>query len=245
MNRDPWLSRPTDEAVTNPERLESWKEISEYLNRAVRTVQRWEETKRLPVRRLPGGERARVFALRSELDAWWNSRGIQNLPNVGGDPKTAKPGPIRRSNIIVLPFANLSGDSDQEFLSDTFTEEFTTALACLAPDRLGVIARTTAMHYKGSNKDVSRLGHELGIHYVIEGSIRRAAEHISVIVQLIQVCDQMHLLAKRYETELASMLDTVSGATQAIAEVLGIVQAAEAGGVSAEVHQVKQMGLAL
>jgi TolB-like protein/Tfp pilus assembly protein PilF len=58
------------------ERLESWKEIASYLNRDVRTVQRWERTKGLPVRRLPGGDMARVYALRSELDAWWSSRGI-------------------------------------------------------------------------------------------------------------------------------------------------------------------------
>ncbi len=59
-----------------PERLESWKEIAAYLNRDARTVQRWERTRGLPVHRLPGGKLPRIYALRSELDAWWNSRGI-------------------------------------------------------------------------------------------------------------------------------------------------------------------------
>lgn len=70
-------------------RLESWKEIASYLNRDVRTVQRWEQTKGLPVRRLPGGEMARVYALRSELDAWWNSRGI----HLASEPETELPTP--------------------------------------------------------------------------------------------------------------------------------------------------------
>ncbi len=61
-------------------RLESWKEIAAYLRRDVRTVQRWEHSKGLPVRRLPGGDQARVYALTAELDAWWNSRGIHLIP---------------------------------------------------------------------------------------------------------------------------------------------------------------------
>src|SRR5271157_2074659 len=62
-----------------PERLDSWKEIGSYLGRDVRTVQRWERTRGLPVRRLPGGDMARVYALKPELDAWRNSRGIHLL----------------------------------------------------------------------------------------------------------------------------------------------------------------------
>ena len=73
-------------------RLESWKEIGSYLHRDVRTVQRWERTKGLPVRRLPGGDMARVYALRSELDAWWNSRGIHLLAE-----SEAPPAPGRRN----------------------------------------------------------------------------------------------------------------------------------------------------
>jgi Tol biopolymer transport system component len=79
-------SRSNQPAQTGPSegRLESWKEIASYLNRDVRTVQRWEQNKGLPVRRLPGGEMARVYALRSELDAWWNSRGIHLASEVEG-----------------------------------------------------------------------------------------------------------------------------------------------------------------
>jgi Tol biopolymer transport system component len=67
-------------------RLESWKEIASYLNRDVRTVQRWERSKHLPIRRLPGGDVSRVYALKSELDAWWGSRGIHILSEPEGPP---------------------------------------------------------------------------------------------------------------------------------------------------------------
>ena len=76
------------------ERLDSWKEIGGYLKRDVRTVQRWERTKGLPVRRLPGGDMARVYALKSELDAWWSSRGIHLATE---SPPLAEPIPRRRS----------------------------------------------------------------------------------------------------------------------------------------------------
>jgi hypothetical protein len=75
-------SSPPDHGRRVPapsERLDSWKEIAGYLRRDVRTLQRWEQTKGLPVHRLPGGKLPRIYALKSELDAWWNSRGIHLL----------------------------------------------------------------------------------------------------------------------------------------------------------------------
>jgi len=137
------------------------------------------------------------------------------------------PTPTRRAKIAVLPIANLSGDPAQEYLSDAYTEEVITALAGVAPDRLGVIARTTAMHYKGSRKDVARIGRELGVDYVVEGCVRCMKDRIAAIVQLIKVSDQTHLLAKRYDADLRDMLRTVSEATQAIAGQIGIPPAAD------------------
>jgi TolB-like protein len=72
----------------------------------------------------------------------------------------------------VLPFANLSGDPEQEYFSDAMTEEMITELAGLAPGQLGVIACTTAMHYKVSHKDVARIGRELAVDHVVGGSVR-------------------------------------------------------------------------
>jgi len=206
VDRTPRTSNLPAKQASNPDRLESWKEIAEYLHRDVRTVQRWEESKGLPVRRLPGGERARIFALRSELDAWWNSRGLQVSLEEEAEHKTAEQVQVRRAKVVVLPFTNLSGDPAQDYLGDGMTEEIITELAALAPERLAVIARTTAMHYRGSHKDVAHIGRELGVDYAVEGGVRRAEDRLAVNVQLIQVKDQIHLLAERYDEELREML---------------------------------------
>lgn len=87
------MEKPDPLAPLPEKRLESWKEIAGYLGRDVRTVQRWERAKGLPVRRLPGGEVARVWALRSELDAWWASRGIHILTEPGAAPAAGREPP--------------------------------------------------------------------------------------------------------------------------------------------------------
>jgi hypothetical protein len=94
-------SRSNEPAPAGPPegRLESWKEIASYLNRDVRTVQRWEQTKGLPVRRLPGGEMARVYALRSELDAWWSSRGIHLASEAEAESPAPPPGKRNRRGV--------------------------------------------------------------------------------------------------------------------------------------------------
>jgi TolB-like protein len=124
--------------------------------------------------------------------------------------------------LLVLPFANLSGDPAQEYFSDAMTEEIIGALAGLAPDHLAVIARTTAMHYKGSQKDITQIGRELAVDYVVEGSVRRLDDRIVVSVQLIQVSDQTHLWTNRYDSELRDLFSMESAAAQAIAGQLGI-----------------------
>lgn len=104
-----------------------------------------------------------------------------------------------RTRLLVLPFANLGGDPAQEYFGDAITDEIITELAALAPKQLGVIARTTAMHYKGSVKDISRIGRELQVDYVVEGGVRRTGDRIGVNLQLIQVRDQTHLFAQKYD----------------------------------------------
>ncbi len=106
-----------------------------------------------------------------------------------------------RARLLVLPFLNLSGDPNEEYFSDAMTDEIITAIAALSPERLGVIARTTAMHYKGSQKDVVQIGRELGVDYVVEGAVRRSLNQVAMNVQLIQVSDQMHVFAAKYEAK--------------------------------------------
>jgi TolB-like protein/DNA-binding winged helix-turn-helix (wHTH) protein/Flp pilus assembly protein TadD len=105
----------------------------------------------------------------------------------------------RRSIIAVLPFSNLSGDPAEEYLSDGMTEEVITALGQVNAERLGVIARTSAMHYKRTDSDVRQIGHELGADYILEGSVRRTRDGIRVTAQLVEARDQTNLWSQDYE----------------------------------------------
>jgi len=119
----------------------------------------------------------------------------------------AKPAPLTgRSMLAVLPFANLTGDASQEYFSDGLTEEMITRLGNFDPRRLGVIARTSVMHYKNGSPALEQIGRELGVQYVIEGSVRRDANQVRISAQLIQVRDQTHLWARQYDRELKDLL---------------------------------------
>ena len=111
-----------------------------------------------------------------------------------------------RAMLIVLPLENLSGDPQQDYLVDGTTEEIITELGSLDPKRLGVIARTSAMQYKHSKKDVAQIGRELGVGYVLEGSFRRSGKDVRVTAQLIQAADQTHLWAQSYDREAGDVL---------------------------------------
>ena len=133
-------------AADSKDRLDSWKEIAAFLNRGVRTVQRWEASEGLPVHRHQHQKLGSVFALKSEVSAWWSSRSV----DLGGeDSAVSSAEQTRKVRLLVLPFENLGADPTEDYLADGFTEELITQLARLRPDRLAVIARTTAMHYKG------------------------------------------------------------------------------------------------
>jgi len=108
--------------------------------------------------------------------------------------------------LAVLPFENLTGDPSQEYFSDGMTEEIITELGNLDPHDLGIIARTSVMHYKGSRVSLDQVGRELGVQYVMEGSIRKDAERVRVTAQLIQTKDQTHVWAKEYDRELNEAL---------------------------------------
>ncbi len=116
--------------------------------------------------------------------------------------------PVRRERLmlVVLPFENLSGDASREYVSDGMTEELITQLGRLQPARLGVIARTTAMRYKHTRAEIATLGRDLGVDYVVEGSVRSAAGRLAISAQLIAVRDQTHVWADTYERQAADLL---------------------------------------
>jgi TolB-like protein/predicted Zn-dependent protease len=120
--------------------------------------------------------------------------------------------------LAILPFQNLSNDPKQEYFSDGLTEETITDLGQLSPANLGVIARTSAMAYKHTDKTVSQIGHELGVDYILEGSVRREGGKARVSAQLIRVSDQTHLWAQNYDRDLEDMLDVQNDLGKSIAE---------------------------
>lgn len=95
--------------------------------------------------------------------------------------------------LIVVPFVNISGNPGQEYIADGMTEEMITQLSRLNPIQLGVIARTTSMIYKGTTKDTAQIGRELGVNYLLEGSIQLQGNRIRVTAQLIHTSDQTQL----------------------------------------------------
>ncbi len=135
--------------------------------------------------------------------------------------RPARP-PAGRSMLAVLPFDNLSGDPEQEYFSDGLTEEMIAQLGQLQPEQLGVIARTSAMQYKGTKKGVREIGRELGVNYVLEGTVRRAGGRVRVSAQLIQVTDQTHLWAGNYERDLQDVLALQGDVARAIAHEIRV-----------------------
>ena len=130
--------------------------------------------------------------------------------------------PVQVIRIAVLPFANVSGDAEQEYLSDGLTTELISLLGRLHPETLRVIARTTAMSYKKTDKPVDRIGRELGVDYILEGSAQREAGRIRITADLIRVTDQTQLWSDRYERELAGILALQNEVAQMVAAALAL-----------------------
>jgi TolB-like protein/class 3 adenylate cyclase/Tfp pilus assembly protein PilF len=108
-----------------------------------------------------------------------------------------------KPSIAVLPFQNMSGDPEQEYFADGMVEEIITALSRIR--WLFVIARNSSFTYKGHAVDVKRVGRELGVRYVLEGSVRRAANRVRITAQLIDATTGDHVWAERYDRELADI----------------------------------------
>jgi TolB-like protein/DNA-binding winged helix-turn-helix (wHTH) protein/Tfp pilus assembly protein PilF len=120
--------------------------------------------------------------------------------------RSATVAPSGKVMLAVLPFENLTGDPAQDYLSDGMTEETIAQLGSLDPSRLGVIARTSVMHYKNAHVPLDQVGRELGVQYVLEGSVRRDAEKLRVTTQFIRVNDQSRVWSQEYDRELSNLL---------------------------------------
>ena len=131
----------------------------------------------------------------------------------GREPVSANLGTI--DSIAVLPFQNLSGDPSQEYFVDGMTDALIGDLAKIGA--LRVISRTSAMHYKGTNKSLPEIARELKVDAVVEGTVQRSGDRVHVSAQLIQAASDSHLWAAEYDRDLRDALDLQSEVAQAIA----------------------------
>lgn len=185
------------------DRLDSWKEIASYLRREVRTVQRWERERGLPVHRLPGGDKPRVYALSSELDAWLQRHDAQ---------------PADTPSVAVLPFVNLSAETENDYFGDGLADEIIHALTRVS--HLRVTARTSSFAFRGKQQDVREIGASLGAATLLEGSIRRNANRIRVSAQLVSAADGYHLWSEIYDRELDGLFGVQDDIAQKVAQEL-------------------------
>src|SRR5579859_914444 len=120
---------------------------------------------------------------------------------IGGT--AAQPAPIpaaRKLSICVLPFANMSGDPEQEYFSDGISEDIITDLSKVSA--LSVVARNSAFRYKGQHVDLPKVARELGVSHVLEGSVRKAGDRVRITAQLVDGATNDHVWAERYDRDL-------------------------------------------
>ncbi len=265
-------------------KLVSWKEIAAHLGREVRTVQRWEKTEGLPVKRHEHLKKSTVYAYPSELDDWVRKRQPVDDPEADDafareqelsgtdspidsvdppdvlpapvdsiridpspDPVKPPPPPIWRRGVIavsslaifsaasfaiyhwtqpnnsadekirlvVLPFANLSGDPKQDYISMGITEDINTQLGRLDPPHLAVIAPTSAAVV--SRKGVSEIRRELGVKYILEGSVQSSSGQVRIEVRLIDTSDATFAWTQTFTRELSDLLRVESEVSEAVA----------------------------
>src|SRR5437899_7363575 len=172
------------------------------------------------------------------LDLAFEDMGEQNLKNIerpirvysvalnkpaARDTKDAVPAQreqLERPSIAVLPFNNMSGDPEQEYFSDGITEDIITDLSKVSG--LFVVARNTAFIYKGKPIKVQQVGHELGVTFILEGSVRKAGSRVRVTGQLINANDGGHVWADRYDRDLTDIFAIQDEITHAIVEQLKV-----------------------
>jgi adenylate cyclase len=136
-----------------------------------------------------------------------------------------RPGYPEKPSIAILPFANMSGDPEQEFFTDGMTEDIITGLSRFK--ELFVISRNTTFRFKGEQVDIQRFARDIGVQYVVEGSVRKAGDRVRITVQLIDAESDHHLWAERYDRKLEDIFSIQDDVTSSIVAILpGRVQAA-------------------
>jgi TolB-like protein/Tfp pilus assembly protein PilF len=135
-------------------------------------------------------------------------------------PPISQPGVRPRLSIVVLPFTNLSDDQEQQYFADGITEDLTTDLSRLA--NMFVISRNTAFTYRNKRIDTKQIGRELGVRYVLEGSVRRSGSQVRISAQLIDAATDAHLWTERSDRDTADLFALQDEITSRIANALGV-----------------------
>src|SRR5262249_54374620 len=125
-----------------------------------------------------------------------------------------------KTSIVVLPFTNMSGDKDQEYFSDGLTEEITDVLT--KNPKLQVTSRTSAFSFKGKNMDLKTIAEKLQVTHVLEGSVRRAGNHLRITTQLIKASNDSNLWSQTFDREMESIFAIQDEISEAVADALKI-----------------------
>src|SRR6266496_2902971 len=152
--------------------------------------------------------------------------------------RTGTPPRSEKLMLAVLPFENLTGDPNKEYLADGLTEETISQLSRLNPKQLGVIARTSVMGYKHTEQRLDQIGRDLSVQYVLESSLRGGKDHMRITAQLIQVKDQSHLWSQDYDYRAQDILSVQDDVAKAVAREIELHLSPQQQAELAQPHQV-------
>jgi adenylate cyclase len=168
---------------------------------------------KIPVDFRDGGRQAFKNIVDPVLVYHWHPKTTKSsASSISGDTSEIRP------SIAVLPFDNMSGDPEQEYFADGITEDITTALSKIRS--FLVISRNSSFTYKGQAVDTKTVADELGVRYVLEGSVRKAGRRVRITAQLIDAPTGHHIWAERYDRELEDIFDLQDEITQTIAAAI-------------------------
>jgi adenylate cyclase len=168
--------------------------------------------------RVIAGAAAAAILIAAGGGGWWLWSGRHAGPEVSAVPLPTQPFSAPRLSIVVLPFANLSNDPEQEYFADGISDDLTTDLSRIQGSL--VIARNTAFTFKGKPVDAKRIGRELGVRYVLEGSVQRSGKQVRINTQLIDTETGAHLWAERFDRDIGDLFALQNEITARIAAAL-------------------------
>ena len=168
--------------------------------------------------RVLGAAAAAAILIAAGGAGWWLWSGRHAGPELSAVSPPTQPFSAPRLSIVVLPFANLSNDPEQEYFADGITDDLTTDISRIQGSL--VIARNTAFAYKGKTIDAKQIGRELGVRYVLEGSVQRSGKQVRINTQLIDTETGAHLWAERFDRDIGDLFALQNEITARIARSL-------------------------